>query len=706
LWSILFTVFLVGCDVDFDTKSNPMCGDGIKEGTENCDGTDFGGLHCVDVTSYEHGELACTPDCRLDLSGCHTCGNGAIEGVEECDDENLGGVTCESLGGVSGTLACSPNCGFDLSGCVGLCGNGTIEEDEECDSTDLGGQTCAGLGYAQGTLACAADCTFDVSQCEATETCGNGTIDPGEECDTTNLDGQTCTALGFGQGTLSCTTECTFDVSQCEPAENCGNGTLDPGEECDDGNTVNTDACLNNCANATCGDTIVWGGEEECDDGGESPTCNADCTIASCGDGKINGSAGEECDDGAVTADCDGDCTAVWCNDGALNTVAGEVCDGTNLNGRTCEDEGYYGGTLACGTNCTDFDTTNCDAVPPVLITEVTLGDPDTVEIRNYANQSIDLQDWIVHWYSLDGDISREGQITLPSYILAPGERTYLADEYEGDNDPPQVIGQHIQAHVDVFWGDYTGAVVLIHPNNQPVDFVRWDGDTFSPPTGTSWADTPEPLPSFDWDRWSLSRLPEDSDTDTAADFCVASPSLGESNQPCTQFPAKGEILINEIDTGTPDRIELYNPSTMTIQLGDIALHWFADNSSNYEGLGLLPQCALAPGEYIVIMDDGPAGDPPYFDGSNIHIPNVGWFDWNGGACALETVLGGLDFVRWGGNADEPLAPDVWSDTPAALGDIPNDNLGRDPTVTGDNDVAGDWCLQSSSMGGANNICN
>ena len=41
------------------------------------------------------------------------------------------------------------------------------------------------------------------------------------------------------------------------------------------------------------------------DDGGESATCDADCTVAECGDGTLNVRAGEECDDGGESATCD-----------------------------------------------------------------------------------------------------------------------------------------------------------------------------------------------------------------------------------------------------------------------------------------------------------------------------------------------------------------------------------------------------------------
>jgi hypothetical protein len=42
-----------------------------------------------------------------------------------------------------------------------------------------------------------------------------------------------------------------------------------------------------------------------------------------------------------------------------------EVCDGTLLEGQTCEDEGFLGGTLACADDCLSFDTLDCEDTCP-----------------------------------------------------------------------------------------------------------------------------------------------------------------------------------------------------------------------------------------------------------------------------------------------------------------------------------------------------
>lgn len=72
----------------------------------------------------------------------------------------------------------------------------------------------------------------------------------------------------------------------------------DPGEVCDDGNAVNTDACLDTCAAAKCGDTFVQMGVEVCD-GNNLPnaTCGADCKSTCSKDfGDCNAMAGDGCE--------------------------------------------------------------------------------------------------------------------------------------------------------------------------------------------------------------------------------------------------------------------------------------------------------------------------------------------------------------------------------------------------------------------------
>lgn len=63
------------------------------------------------------------------------------------------------------------------------------------------------------------------------------------------------------------------------------------------------------------------------------------------------------------------------CGDGTVD--AGEQCDQADLNGTTCIDEGFAGGTLTCGGGCS-FDTSGCYAARFVDNLDGTISDLQT----------------------------------------------------------------------------------------------------------------------------------------------------------------------------------------------------------------------------------------------------------------------------------------------------------------------------------------
>jgi cysteine-rich repeat protein len=175
--------------------------------------------------------------------------------------------------------------------------------------------------------------------------CGDGVQDPGEACDDGDADDtddclQGCVLASCGDGLVHAGVEACDDGNDieddgCDSAcmlASCGDGEVDGAEACDDGNQLDTDACLGTCQLATCGDGKVHFGVEACDDAGMSPTCNSDCSPATCGDNITNDAAGEACDEGEMTATCDADCTLAECGDSTLSPLAGEECDDGNLS--------------------------------------------------------------------------------------------------------------------------------------------------------------------------------------------------------------------------------------------------------------------------------------------------------------------------------------------------------------------------------------
>src|SRR5262245_40588757 len=54
------------------------CGNGIREGDEQCDGADLGGETCGSVTmnAAAKGQLGCSEACEIDVSGCVSPADG------------------------------------------------------------------------------------------------------------------------------------------------------------------------------------------------------------------------------------------------------------------------------------------------------------------------------------------------------------------------------------------------------------------------------------------------------------------------------------------------------------------------------------------------------------------------------------------------------------------------------------------------------
>ncbi len=272
------------CECEWASGDEPagcepaVCGDGVAEGSESCDGSDIptwdeADSACEAVLGFPyHGSVSCTDDCRLDTDSCTSCGDGILQGsYEECDGTPLDvdgePLECSSeLGDEwSGTPGCA-ECEIDYSTCYQTCGDGVVDEGEQCDGEALGDDTCESLGFMEGTLSCDSNCQFQTSSCVSF--CGNGELDESEECDGQALGAQTCESLGFVGGQLQCSNACEYALGDCHL---CGNGVVDPGETCDE-----TDF-----GGVTCGDFVVGGvGELGC-----SATCEIESVECSAGGG-------------------------------------------------------------------------------------------------------------------------------------------------------------------------------------------------------------------------------------------------------------------------------------------------------------------------------------------------------------------------------------------------------------------------------------
>jgi len=115
------------------------CGNGILEAGEACDQGALGGADCLSAVGALDGQLACTADCQLDTSACHTCGDGDVEPAEQCEPGTVAANYCEAQG-LGGAGYCNGAC--HISGCF-VCGDG-ICSDRDGESIYNCAQDCGG----------------------------------------------------------------------------------------------------------------------------------------------------------------------------------------------------------------------------------------------------------------------------------------------------------------------------------------------------------------------------------------------------------------------------------------------------------------------------------------------------------------------------------------------------------------------------------
>ena len=120
-------ILICNPECDLLTEGCRTCGDGMLSMAELCDGGQLGGETCQSQ-GYGGGALACASDCNaLDTSACTplpSCGDGVRNGAEQCDGADLAGSSCEALGFDFGVLSCNAGaCTYNTASCEYLdCG--------------------------------------------------------------------------------------------------------------------------------------------------------------------------------------------------------------------------------------------------------------------------------------------------------------------------------------------------------------------------------------------------------------------------------------------------------------------------------------------------------------------------------------------------------------------------------------------------------
>jgi cysteine-rich repeat protein len=398
------------------------CGDGTCNNGEDCSScpTDCGTCDKCGDGRCNNGETCstCDTDC-----GCASnevcqggscvalCGNGIINAGEDCDGANLGGETCASILGpeYTGTLGCS-SCYFDTSGCYLACDltsaawSTTSALEGAQVKLNLNGQNCDGAiisftvmekdGFLNpddpvetdpASITYGSPNTYGIWKAEWQDDSEFGQSNPPEYYFTATVEGTgktitsskadgdmlnvyqkdvVCSGVDYCSnylteaecgvdlcsvrvdsspssvscgGTFNSETGC-YDYTNCGCAWNsdagtceaswqvesgcgvCGNHIKDTGEQCDDGNLIDLDGCSSTCQfesgiNSPCSEGLTL-----CSDG----TCSLNCDVTDSGVAPCDYDGVCDVGEGCTCKDCNNEQDT--CQNGLICNIVNSAC--------------------------------------------------------------------------------------------------------------------------------------------------------------------------------------------------------------------------------------------------------------------------------------------------------------------------------------------------------------------------------------------
>ncbi|KAB2866971.1 MAG: lamin tail domain-containing protein, partial [Anaerolineae bacterium] len=265
-----------------------------------------------------------------------------------------------------------------------------------------------------------------------------------------------------------------------------------------------------------------------------------------------------------------------------------------------------------------------------LVISEVFYGDPSQIELYNGTDRAVILTGYDLLVY--DDPDTLEITYTFPSFTLQPGAFVTLREGTGTDSSTTLYIGQTTGIN------NTGGAVWLRNDTDVSVDFMRWGAATVAAPAGTSFTGEAIPVPSLV--QGSLARRSSLADDDRTSDWCGQVNTLGRANHAC--------VVINEVDMGEPDSIEIYNASTAAYPLDGWQIR-LMDSGGNADIPFTVPAFTLEAGSYVRIVEGtGTNTATTLYTTTTISD----WVTGAAGAASMQDSMGTtIDYVRWGSAA-------------------------------------------------------
>ncbi|MBL8783297.1 MAG: DUF4215 domain-containing protein, partial [Deltaproteobacteria bacterium] len=351
----------------------PSCGDGKIRGTETCDppvGDAFSRQGCGNNCQTKVGWTCLALAGGVGGACKPICGDGLKEGDEQCDDHNVSnGDGC--------TASCTTELGWTCAtagqACAPTCGDGLIRGVETCDDSDQDpGDGCNASCQTEDGWRCTVQPGGLGGSCAPI--CGDTKVRGAENCDDGNIqNGDGCSSSCVSESGWNCANNAGVGGA-CTPG--CGDGLIRGNETCDEGTQVSSPGCQScqaqsgwSCPTAggsgglcvtVCGDKFIRGAEQ-CDDGKhcsnlKACTSNAEC--AGIGDGTCIARSNTGCSS-TCSFESGWTCPTAGGNGGACSTVCN---DGFIRGAETCDDGNANAGD-GCGTTCLKEVGWNCPTV-------------------------------------------------------------------------------------------------------------------------------------------------------------------------------------------------------------------------------------------------------------------------------------------------------------------------------------------------------